>query len=698
MSTKRNLGESSILGKNFRKLSFALKDGSVGISHLSQAVKDLIERGGDVPKDLIDIIIEMVNERMSSYATRAEVVNLQSQIDVINMRISGISITLNPRSQPVYAGNLATIDINVTTTDRASAIRLYRGDIPIYESSTETVTWSYTDIFTPASETMVVYRVVAIVGGVEKEATTALSVVKQEANIMWSSDEATVIMDTTNNFPYLSNINNLPVTYETSNANVATVNALGTVTLVGAGAANIIARFDGDNIYNPCIARYTLTVQENSINTLLWSGAEILPNTLSIGDTATLYKGTVLACYQSGRVEDVTDRSSVTAASGNLSGDIYTATAVGTDILSVRFGNIVSRNTLVVNVRKVPTNIHWSAEEYTASIGGSNEYPSLLGVETGMEIYYRSSNESVADIDSNGRVILVSQGTCIITASFGGDATREASQDSYKLTVANDSVVSVSWAGGSVEPSTINVGGIAALTKGTVIATYASGRTENVTNSAEFDADRGKIHGNVYTAPDTIGEDTISVSYGGKTASSTIQINVIEQTYTVSLTVVNGTKTPDSDITVNAGGNASWTIEPDDGYQLPIGVAGAELIGNIVNVTNIQADGTYIAECQPVESHLAVQFGHGTSYNDAEWVTVGQLTDNLSVHNISNAYGEYLFIKYDKRDTVNNLWIDSDIPSSIDLDEPIVDGDYKYRRSEIRGASLAPIDYIINKV
>lgn len=271
--------------------------------------------------------------------------------------------------------------------------------------------------------------------------------------------------------------------------------------------------------------------------------------------------------------------------------------------------------------------------------------------------------------------------------------------DSRLQALEEDEISSISWSGGSINPSTVSVGGTATLTKGTVVATYTSGRTEDVTDRAEFVTNGdGYIDGTTYHPRSTAGPEDIFPRYGGKSATNPIMVIVIEQTYTISLTVIHGTKSPDSNLVVNAGGSGGWTIEPEDGYQLPIGVVGAELIGNIVNVTNVQADNTYIAECQPVESHLAVQFGHGTSYNDAEWVTVGQLTDNLSVRNISNTYGEYLFIKYDKRDTVNNLWIDSDIPSSIDLDEPIVDGDYKYRRSEIRGASLAPIDYIINKV
>jgi hypothetical protein len=97
------------------------------------------------------------------------------------------------------------------------------------------------------------------------------------------------------------------------------------------------------------------------------------------------------------------------------------------------------------------------------------------------------------------------------------------------------------------------------------------------------------------------------------------------------------------------------------------------------------------------ETRKPVEFGVGTTYQNAVWTIVGQLTDNLHVDGISNAYGDYLFIKYDKNDIVNNLWINSDIPSQIDLDAPIEDGKYKYRRSEMLGASRSPINYLINK-
>jgi hypothetical protein len=68
-----------------------------------------------------------------------------------------------------------------------------------------------------------------------------------------------------------------------------------------------------------------------------------------------------------------------------------------------------------------------------------------------MNIAYRSHNESVADINANGEVTLIGAGTTTITASFGGDATREGSQDSYELTVVDASQLDyyIGWATGN---------------------------------------------------------------------------------------------------------------------------------------------------------------------------------------------------------------------------------------------------------
>lgn len=62
--------------------------------------------------------------------------------------------------------------------------------------------------------------------------------------------------------PELTNPNNLTVTYSSSDTNVATVDANGNVTAVGAGEATITASFAGDDNYLAGEASYTITVNK----------------------------------------------------------------------------------------------------------------------------------------------------------------------------------------------------------------------------------------------------------------------------------------------------------------------------------------------------------------------------------------------------------------------------------------------------
>ncbi len=76
--------------------------------------------------------------------------------------------------------------------------------------------------------------------------------------------------------PVLVNPNALEVTYESTNPEVATVDAQGSVTIVGSGITTITAVFDGNDEYNPGAASYDLTVIEgaSSIADMLRLGQE----------------------------------------------------------------------------------------------------------------------------------------------------------------------------------------------------------------------------------------------------------------------------------------------------------------------------------------------------------------------------------------------------------------------------------------
>ena len=77
---------------------------------------------------------------------------------------------------------------------------------------------------------------------------------------------------------------------------------------------------------------------------------------------------------------------------------------------------------------------HWSAEAYTATIGGENTFPTFNTQSDGA-VTYTSSNTDAATIDATGTITLVAAGTTTITASTAETDTYMAGEASYTLTV-----------------------------------------------------------------------------------------------------------------------------------------------------------------------------------------------------------------------------------------------------------------------
>jgi hypothetical protein len=88
---------------------------------------------------------------------------------------------------------------------------------------------------------------------------------KKAAGLSWGTASREVTMGADdNNFPTLSNSNNLSVTYTSSDPSVATIASDGTITLVAAGKTNITASFAGNDEYEAGEVTYALTVKEAS--------------------------------------------------------------------------------------------------------------------------------------------------------------------------------------------------------------------------------------------------------------------------------------------------------------------------------------------------------------------------------------------------------------------------------------------------
>ena len=103
--------------------------------------------------------------------------------------------------------------------------------------------------------------------------TLTVEGVLKSAGLSWSASSITATLASDDNsFPTLSNPNGLEVTYSSSDEAVATISSDGTVTLVGAGTASIIANSEATDVYASGSAYYTLKVVKNEV-TLEWSAS-----------------------------------------------------------------------------------------------------------------------------------------------------------------------------------------------------------------------------------------------------------------------------------------------------------------------------------------------------------------------------------------------------------------------------------------
>ena len=102
-----------------------------------------------------------------------------------------------------------------------------------------------------------------------------------EVELSFASDKITATYgDGTVASPTLNNPRQLPLTWSSSNANVATVNATGIITIVGAGQTVISAAFAGDETYQAKTTSFTLVVNKGQVTVAFDTDSE----TATIGE------------------------------------------------------------------------------------------------------------------------------------------------------------------------------------------------------------------------------------------------------------------------------------------------------------------------------------------------------------------------------------------------------------------------------
>ncbi|MDE6340236.1 MAG: hypothetical protein K2K97_10695, partial [Muribaculaceae bacterium] len=163
------------------------------------------------------------------------------KITSISFYITGDGMALD-KSTAIINDN--TIDVEGTTTDRTSYHFTYSD-----QTGVESIVFTF-----PA-----VVKIPVFIRTIDIQYKPDLGG-KQECDLSFNEQETQAVLGETFTAPTLNNPNNLPITWSSSNEEVATVAEDGAVTLIGPGQTKIKAETAGNDDYAKGYTTYTLTV------------------------------------------------------------------------------------------------------------------------------------------------------------------------------------------------------------------------------------------------------------------------------------------------------------------------------------------------------------------------------------------------------------------------------------------------------
>ena len=266
-------------------------------------------------------------------------------------------------------------------------------------------------------------------------ASYTLTILLAEPNLSWSEADCSVTLGSGGDqFPELYNYYDVPVSYSSSNTEVATIDEEGNVTVLGKGTTEITATSQETSIYAAGSASYTLTVSlaspglswsANSCTATLKSDSNVFPvlsNKHGLRISYSSSNTAVATVDDNGTVTPVGKGTAVITASSQET-SYYRAASVS----------------YTLNVVKNTVSISWSSSSCAVDIQDESSlvFPTLSLDPADITVSYSSSNTGVATIDGSGNVTAVTAGVTNISASFAGNEWYEPNSASYFLTVRN---------------------------------------------------------------------------------------------------------------------------------------------------------------------------------------------------------------------------------------------------------------------
>ena len=302
------------------------------------------------------------------------------------------------------------------------------------------------------------------------------------------------------------NATNKTVSWSSSNASVASVDASGKVSAVAEGTATITAKA-GDKTAT-CSVTVTKKVVAVESVTLDKSSLE-----LNEGETATL---TATVKPDNASDKTVTWSSSKTSVATVDANGKVTAVAEGNATITAKAGNksatcsvTVTKNVVAVESITLDKSSLELNEGETATLVATVKPDNA----TNKTVTWSSSRTSVATVDANGKVTAVAEGTATITAK-AGDKTATCSVTVKKNTVAVESV--------TLDKSSLE------LTEGETATLTASVKPDNATNKtvtwSSSNQSVATVDQNGTVTAVAEGNTTITAKAGDKTATCTVTV------------------------------------------------------------------------------------------------------------------------------------------------------------------------------
>ncbi len=370
------------------------------------------------------------------------------------------------------------------------------------------------------------------------------------------------------------------VSWQSSDATIATISSSGVAVGVGVGTAQITASYQGQNSSASTLAVTAATL----------SSVSITPGSASIAQ-GTSQQFTAIGTFSDNSAQDLTSLVTWQSSSPSVAAIINTGLATGVAIGSVQItasyqGQSASAASLAVTAASL--NALTIAPAVVSIAKGTSQQFTVTGTysDGSMQdltnvVTWNSSSPSVATISASGAAMGAGVGMTSISASYQGQNGTAAS-----LNVTAATLVSI-----SITPATPS---IAAGTSQqfTAIGTYSDGTMQNLSSSviwSSSDPSVATINAGQATGLAT-GASQISASYAGQSATPTT-LNVTPATLVsltltpASLTIAKGSAMPlqatasfSDGSTQNVTAGASWTYTSAE-------IASVNATGSVLGLT-----------------------------------------------------------------------------------------------------------------